>query len=260
MKHFTYLPLLVFLGLSVNVNALSTSETLLEEKTITTLSETNSIAGKYDGRLEVTIITSGNSTTTVKNESITIETNETNTLAKFSLHNFMLSEDMAVGNIDITDIPIVQDKDTARLSVEKDIVITDGDDPNTVWIGPDISANGIPISFVAKVSNDGKVYVNINIPFMPGVMDVLVHFTNDMDDNAVTEIGVNEKENMYLYRVDDYSIGIVGAEPSTFYQIFSQTGMLLMEGKLDSGTLNIGNLLSGLYLMKIGDQVMKFIR
>lgn len=125
-------------------------------------------ATDYTDSLEVNI--NGSSTKTIA--TITINTNEDGTY-NFSLNNFKLNENYPVGNIAIDNVQGTTVDGVTYLSVDRNIKITDGDDPNvTVWLGPMLPGGDVPVKMVAELRGD-KLYTVIDIDMSAALGQVI---------------------------------------------------------------------------------------
>lgn len=54
------------------------------------------------------------------------------------------------------------------------------------------------------------------------------------------------------------TLHVMGLKETTNYAIYSATGQLVMQGKIADGTLQVGNLHTGLYMIRLGKETIKF--
>jgi hypothetical protein len=71
---------------------------------------------------------------------------------------------------------------------------------------------------------------------------------------GVEEIGVAEQTSLSFS--PDYTT-ILCADENAMIEVYSSTGALVVEGK---STLNISNLVSGTYIVKAGNEIIKIVK
>lgn len=123
---------------------------------------TGAFANDYTDTLVVTV----NGASTSQPATISLNQNENGTY-NFSLKNFVLGsgkDQMAIGNINLDNVEGETKDGVLSMSVDRDIRIVPGDDPNVkAWMGPAISAIGaIPVRMIAEQRGE-KLYTVINI-------------------------------------------------------------------------------------------------
>ena len=131
-------------------------------------------ATNYTGQLIVTV--NGNLT----QMGTTIALDQNGDKYNFSLKNFKLvngEQVIGVGNIELNDLEAAEAYSIKTITVEKDIMITEGDDPTIdQWIGPVISP--IPLKLVAKF-NDQVLSVDIDINMVTLGQIIKVNFVGN---------------------------------------------------------------------------------
>ncbi len=237
----------------------------IHTRTLETVNSVPNISGQYLGKLNVTV---DESTADEADESVTIEVNDDFTEATFILENFFLiidNEATPIGTIRIPNIPIETEGNVVKLKSSVDINIEPGDDELlegsglSFWLGTLLGE--IPIELEATIEKDVvDVDIDIILPTGEDAQIIEVHFAGAKKyPDAVTTIE-EEKNEAYVYRIDGNSIGISGIEEGSYYQIYSHTGALVMNGILRSTTINTERLMQGIYLFRVGNQVLKFVR
>lgn len=218
--------------------------------------EAADIAGIYRGKLNVSI--NGNDCPET-DEFVTIETNDDRSLATFILKDFYLvtvDEKSGVGTICIPEIPVVDaGEGGTKLESALNIVIQEGSDSTVYWLGPFLGE--IPIVLDATI-RDNQMDVLIDISFLELTIKVRFEGTKDTPD-GLSRVNL-EKESAFVYRIDENSVGVEGFEEGSGYQIYSHSGALVRNGILNSKIIHTEGLLPGIYLMKVGDKVLKFAR
>lgn len=54
------------------------------------------------------------------------------------------------------------------------------------------------------------------------------------------------------------TLHVMGLNTTTTYTIYSATGQVVMQGQMTDGNLSVGNLRSGLYMIQLGKETIKF--
>lgn len=131
-----------------------------------------------------------------------------------NLKNFVLSADVAVGNIHVTNVPGTTYSDgTVTLATEQEITIEPGDlEGVKTWLGPMLQE--VPVKVYGRIK-DGKLYANIAI------------------NNSLGDITVNFGENGYQIGNSDFEIfheakyeDATSEEPDFWHSFMSSTGKL----------------------------------
>ena len=120
----------------------------------------------------------------------------------FSLKNFILDLGdgftMGVGNIELEGLDAVEAYGIKTITVDQDIMITEGDDPNIdQWIGPNISP--VPIVLTARF-NKQVLSVDIDIDMSSTLQQIIkVNFVGNTpagDVNGDGKINVSDVTNL----------------------------------------------------------------
>lgn len=236
-------------------NDISVNMVNAHEYKVLFVTEDVDIAGQYNGRLNVSL--NGNPLPET-DESVYIMVDESGSTATFILKDFILNtrdDQMGVGTIRIPNIPILNEEGIIKLESSLDIDIEAGSDPEVIWNGPDLGP--IPITIDATIEGE-DVDVAIDID-LDGLI-IGVNFQGTKDDPSSLRFVNAKKESAYIYRIDDNSIGVFGIEEGSNYQIYSHSGALIMNDKLRSTIINTERLVRGIYIMRVGERVMKFAR
>lgn len=147
-------------------------------------------ATEYTGQLNVTV--DGN--LTQMETAITLD--QAGDKYNFSLKNFKLingEQVIGVGNIELNDLQAAEAYGIKTITVEQDIMITEGNDPTIdQWLGPVISP--IPLKLVAKFNNQVmSVDIDINLVALGQIIKVnFVGNTPAGDVNADGKINVSD--------------------------------------------------------------------
>ncbi len=148
-------------------------------------------ATNYTGQLNVTV--NGNLT----QMGTTIALDQNGDKYNFSLKNFKLvngEQVIGVGNIELNDLEAAEAYGIKTITVEKDIMITEGDDPTIdQWIGPVISP--IPLKLVAKF-NDQVLSVDIDINMVTLGQIIKVNFVGNTPSTPSGDVNGDGKINV----------------------------------------------------------------
>ena len=149
----------------------------------------NANSVKYTDNLVVTI--NGISNEPQKTD-ITVEQNNDGTYT-LSLNKFILisGEDiMPVGNIVLENIVVTEENGIKSFAVERNIIITAGDENEGDWLGPMLGE--VPVSLTGKMDAE-KLYCTIDID-MSAILGQVINVVFG-DENAVTSISNIAVEN-----------------------------------------------------------------
>ena len=149
------------------------------------------LATDYTGQLTVTV------NDVVNEMSAKINLVENGGKYNFNLKNFALNAGdglvIGVGNIELNDLDAVEAYGIKTISLDQDIMITEGDDPNIdQWIGPGISP--VPVVLTAKYNNQ-VLSVNIDITMVALGQIIKVTFVGNTpagDVNTDGKINVSD--------------------------------------------------------------------
>ena len=148
-------------------------------------------ATNYTGQLNVTV----NGQLTQLETTIALD--QAGDKYNFSLKNFKLINGdlvIGVGNIELNDLEAAEAYGIKTITVDQDIMITEGDDPTIdQWIGPAISP--IPLKLVAKFNNQ-VLSVDIDIDMSSTLQQIIkVNFVGNTpagDVNGDGKINVSD--------------------------------------------------------------------
>ena len=135
--------------------------------------------------------------------TVNVEWNGTESITVL-LKNFQMELEgvpMAVGNINVNDIPITEEGGIYTFSLEdKAAIVTEGDDPDVFyWMGPDMFKDGLPLDISGKITSD-KLYCTLDLTF--GTQTIHVVFGTDNFPSAVAFAKADDPDK----RVDVYTI------------------------------------------------------
>lgn len=137
---------------------------------------------------------------------------------ELQLHDFCLGEGedaIAVGNIDLKDVPATDADGKTTLSAKQAIYITEGSNPDLMWLGPMLcSERPIDIEMSATIAG-GALKARIDIPF--GDLNINVLFTS-----ATMQIPNSDFELFHKETLNKKT----GDEPNHWHSFLSATGNL----------------------------------
>ena len=95
-------------------------------------------------------------------------------LYDLTVKNFKLSDEMAVGNVELKGIKPYQDGDATLLLAKQTVTITEGDDPNVpFWLASSLPP--VPVDLRGKIVNGTlRCYLDINLEAMGQVIQVAI--------------------------------------------------------------------------------------
>ena len=137
------------------------------------------MANTYTDKLIVTI---DGESTEPQETTIFVEQNANGTY-KLALNNFVLGEDIMVGNIVLDGITTTESNGIKSFQTTQEIYITAGEGNEEDWFGPMLGA--IPVSLTGKMDAE-KLYCTIDID-MSEMLEQVINVVFG-DENAVTSI------------------------------------------------------------------------
>ena len=144
------------------------------------------MANTYTDKLIVTI---DGESTEPQETTIFVEQNANGTY-KLALNNFVLGEDIMVGNIVLDGITTTESNGIKSFQTTQEIYITAGEGNEEDWLGPMLGA--IPVSLTGKMDAE-KLYCTIDID-MSEMLGQIINVVFG-DENAVTSISNIAVEN-----------------------------------------------------------------
>lgn len=207
------------------------------------------------GQLTVTI----NGMQSQQSSNVFFNIHDDDVTADFSLPNFTLidkSTEMAVGNIFIPGITLTQDPQKEELlhfEFTGNIQITDGDDPNKMWLGPMLG--DVPMVLKGTFDENTGLVVDIDIDMQATLgQTITVNFTSEPNtlaftDKLVVDIdGMESEQTATVYiKVDD----------QTQTQTFILPNFVLSDGS--GNDMAVGNIvLPGIELIDENENVASF--
>ena len=148
------------------------------------------MANTYTDNLIVTI--DGESTDPQKT-TIFVEQNANGTY-KLALNNFVLGEDIMVGNIVLDGITATESNGIKSFQTTQEIYITAGEGNEEDWLGPMLGA--IPVSLTGKMDAE-KLYCTIDID-MSEMLEQIINVVFGSDDFATNNNAVEYTDNLIV--------------------------------------------------------------
>lgn len=208
------------------------------------------------GQLKVTV----DGKTSQQSANVFFSIHEDGVTADFNLPNFTMVDDsgneMAVGNISIPGITLTQDPQKEELlhfQYTGNIQITDGDDPNKLWLGPMLG--DVPMVLKGTFDENTGLVVDIDIDMQASLgQTITVNFTSEPNtlaftDKLVVDIdGLKSEQTATVYiKVDD----------QTQTQTFILPNFVLSDGS--GNDMAVGNIvLPGIELIEENENVASF--
>ena len=104
--------------------------------------------------------------------------------------------------------------------------------------------------------------INLYIPLLNQALVVTFKEINPVVTTDISETLAEASTALRIYNPIEGIVSVQGGNNGETYRIFSQSAVLVQIGKLGSGTTEISTkqLPHGLYILKTGEKVAKFIR
>lgn len=214
------------------------------------------VAGTYIGDLDVFFVSQF---PTSKNISIEIE-KAGDASINFYLKNFLLGagdDIMPVGNVTLSNIELMQVDDSVKFATTQTITLTEGDLEEYVgsWIGP--SLGELPVSISGTIVGDSAIIEPITIPL--GVLGTVSVTFKGKNPNYTSIKNANIQKVTLASSSVAEQISLLGIEGNLRYAIYDVAGSLVKQGNTE-GIINIASLHKGVYLLKVGKMVLKFVK
>lgn len=196
--------------------------------------------GTYNGTLNVKV---GPMESDIKNENVYIIAEDANHI-RLEIREFKFQE-LLLGDIIIPNAELQKE--------ENKIIIL----PITAKLSlPDIGDVDVQLNKSTIVNKELVLTLSVSVPGLP--LPVNVSFTGQLATGSGIYDTATEKINAY-YNSATSSLIVKGAENQK-YDIYNVTGVQTMTGIITSENINVSNLTKGIYLIKIGNNTVKFIK
>lgn len=171
-------------------------------------------------------------------------TDDDDTHVTLQIKNFSFAM-MQLGDITVPEVELQKDGKTINLL------------PKTVDI--DLNMIGkVKVSLEQSTIINNKLVLSLGVTPYQGDLDIHVGFDGTNTSTGIYDVSSENKPTVY-YDATTGSIVVKGAE-NLKYEIYNLTGMQTMTGIITSENINVSNLTKGIYLIKIGNNTVKFIK
>lgn len=155
-------------------------------------------------------------------------------------------QELLLGDIIIPNVELQQEGNTVViLPADAQLVLPDP-----------INEVNVHLNQSTIINKELKLTLSVNVADLP--VPVTVSFTGLLATGSGVYDVATEKVNAY-YNAATGSLIVKGAENQK-YDIYNVTGMQILSGIVTSENINVSNLTKGIYLIKIGNNTVKFIK
>lgn len=196
--------------------------------------------GVYNGQLLITV----DETSADPIQENVYLTDEDDTHITLQIRNFAFGA-LQLGNITVPGVELQKDGNTIYLM------------PKTVDLDLNIVGK-VKVSLEQSTIIDNKLVLSLGVNPYNGDLDIHVGFEGANTSTGIADVSNDNKPTVY-YDTTTGSIITKGAE-NLKYEIFNLTGVQTMAGVATSDNINVSNLTRGIYLIKIGNSTVKFIK
>ena len=206
------------------------------------------VSGTYAGTLKVDL----GGTVTTQQDTIYLEDPEADGLYKVSIKDFSFMG-LPIGDLEVTDIASAVGEDgTVTLTKEGEVA------GPTVELMPGQPGMPTTITFGETTVKESVLSLNLSVSVAGGAMTVAVSFegmkvTEDGDETGIASIAADKTE-----------IAVWGNEMlvrgAAEYTIYNTAGVAVQQGVVDGNVISLDNLGGGIYLVKAGNHIEKFIK
>lgn len=168
---------------------------------------------------------------------------EDDTHVTLQIKNFSFAM-LQLGDITVPGVELQKDGNTINLL------------PKTVDI--DLLIGKVKVSLEQSTITNNKLVLSLGVSPYEGDLDIHVGFNGTNTSTGIYDVPTENKPTVY-YDATTGSIVVKGAE-NLKYEIFNLTGVQTMTGVIASENINVSNLTKGIYLIKIGNNTVKFIK
>lgn len=168
---------------------------------------------------------------------------EDDTHVTLQIKNFSFAM-LQLGDITVPGVELQKDGNTINLL------------PKTVDI--DLLIGKVKVSLEQSTITNNKLVLSLGVSPYGGDLDIHVGFEGTNTSTGIYDVSSENKPTVY-YDATTASIVVKGAE-NLNYEIYNLTGVQTMTGIITSENINVSNLTKGIYLIKIGNNTVKFIK
>lgn len=197
-------------------------------------------AGTYNGQLTIKV----DETTMPPIQENVYLTASDDARATLEIKNFSFSG-VPLGDITVPEVELQKDENAIVLA-PKDV------DINLTGIGK------VKVSLQRSTIIDKKLVLSLNVKPYEADLDIHVGFEGTNTSTGISNTAADNKPVVYYDSTKDALI--TSKAENQKYGIYNVTGMQMISGIVTTNSINVSNLSKGLYLIKIGDSTMKFIK
>lgn len=202
-------------------------------------------AGTYAGTLEVYMMEPNKIPLGSSAENIYLTSTDANHVT-LEIRNFSFPLVGELGDIVIPDVALEEEGDVINIL------------PKTVKITLKVVGE-VNVILNKSTIKDKEITLSLNVETTPPYPDMYIYvdFKGTMNTTGISDVTLNKPTVYYNPSID--AIMVQGAENQK-YDIFNVTGMQILSGVLNTEEVSVSTLSRGLYLIKIGNTTVKFIK
>lgn len=202
-------------------------------------------AGTYAGTLEVYMMEPNKIPLGSSAENIYLTSTDANHVT-LEIRNFSFPLVGELGDIVIPDVALEEEGDVINIL------------PKTVKITLKVVGE-VNVILNKSTIKDKEITLSLNVETTPPYPDMYIYvdFKGTMSATGISDVTLNKPTVYYNPSID--ALMVQGAENQK-YDIYNVTGMQILSGILNTEEVNVSTLSRGLYLIKIGNTTVKFIK
>lgn len=202
-------------------------------------------AGTYAGTLEVYMMEPNKIPLGSSAENIYLTSTDANHVT-LEIRNFSFPLVGELGDIVIPDVALEEEGDVINIL------------PKTVKITLKVVGE-VNVILNKSTIKDKEITLSLNVETTPPYPDMYIYvdFKGTMTATGISDVTLNKPTVYYNPSID--AIMVQGAENQK-YDIYNVTGMQILSGVLNTEEVSVSTLSRGLYLIKIGNTTVKFIK
>jgi len=198
-------------------------------------------AGTYDGQLAIKV---DDTNFDPINEKVYLTASD-DTHATLEIRNFSFPG-IPLGDIVVSDVELQRDGNTIILA------------PKEVDLNLIGEIGKVKVSLEQSTIKDNKLLLSLSVAPYSLDLDIHVGFEGTNTSTGISNTSADNKPVVYYDSTRDALI--TSKAENQKYGIYNVTGMQMISGIVTTNSINVSNLSKGLYLIKIGDSTMKFIK
>ena len=202
-------------------------------------------AGTYAGTLEVYMMEPNKIPLGSSAENIYLTSTDANHVT-LEIRNFSFPLVGELGDIVIPDVALEEEGDVINIL------------PKTVKITLKVVGE-VNVILNKSTIKDKEITLSLNVETTPPYPDMYIYvdFKGTMTATGISDVTLNKPTVYYNPSID--AIMVQGAENQK-YDLYNVTGMQILSGVLNTEEVSVSTLSRGLYLIKIGNTTVKFIK